>query len=99
MADLRNNLIYCFILGLTLSFGILGWIRPDWLQQFQYALLGILVVLIGLPHGATDFLLFRRLQGKVLSKKEVFLFFLVYLLGLVCHNPQYCRLFLRPNDN
>ncbi|MFN0173963.1 MAG: Brp/Blh family beta-carotene 15,15'-dioxygenase [Saprospiraceae bacterium] len=85
MIDIRNNSIYFFIIGITLAFGLLGWLRPEWLLQFQYPLLGVLMVLIGLPHGATDFLLFRRLQGKVLSKKQIFRFFLFYLLAAFCY--------------
>jgi len=85
MVEIRNNIIYYFITGITLTFGVLGWLKPEWLLQFQYPLLGLLVLLIGLPHGATDFLLFRRLKGKILSKKQIFLFFLYYLLAVFCY--------------
>jgi beta-carotene 15,15'-dioxygenase len=83
MADIRNYNIYAFVVGITLFFGAIGWCCPALLQMIQYPLLGILVLAIGLPHGATDFLLFRHLRGPVLSKKQVFQFFLYYLTAVL----------------
>lgn len=74
--------IYKIILLITLIFGVFGMYWPYFLQKIQYPLSGILVVLIGLPHGATDFLLFRRLYGPELSRKKVFKFFLFYLVAI-----------------
>jgi len=56
---------------------------PEILQKIQYLLLGVLVLLIGLPHGATDFLLFRRLHGPVLGREKVFKFFFFYLVTVL----------------
>jgi Brp/Blh family beta-carotene 15,15'-monooxygenase len=88
MIDIRNNLLHVLVLGITLVFGILGWLRPDFLYQIQYPVFVVLILLIGIPHGATDFLLYRRLQGAELQKKQIFRFFLYYLTAafgyLIC---------------
>jgi hypothetical protein len=63
MVDFSNKNIFVPILMVTISFGLVGLCWPGLLQQIQYPLLAGLVLLIGLPHGATDFLLFRRLNG------------------------------------
>jgi Brp/Blh family beta-carotene 15,15'-monooxygenase len=82
MVDFSNKNIFVPILMVTISFGLVGLCWPGLLQQIQYPLLAGLVLLIGLPHGATDFLLFRRLNGPKLSRKQVFRFFLFYILAV-----------------
>lgn len=82
MRYICNNLVYLFVAGTTLAFGILGRHCPVFLQNIQYPLLIVLVLLIGLPHGATDFLLFRHLRGPALSRKQVLQFFLFYLVSV-----------------
>ena len=79
MFDIRNKNIYVPIVWITFAFGIMGWFWPEFLQKNQYILLIALVLLIGLPHGATDFLLFRRLRGPGLSRRQIIRFFLFYL--------------------
>ena len=82
MQYIYKNHIYLFVAGITLAFGALGLCCPVFLQKTQYPLLIVLVMLIGLPHGATDFLLFRHLRGPVLSRKQVLQFFLFYLMAV-----------------
>ncbi|MDZ4681971.1 MAG: Brp/Blh family beta-carotene 15,15'-dioxygenase [Saprospiraceae bacterium] len=81
MVDIRNNSIYVAVASITLVFGILGWLWPDFLHQIQYPIFIVLVLLIGIPHGATDYLLFQRIHGVKLKKKQVFQFFLYYLVA------------------
>ncbi|MEI6411644.1 MAG: Brp/Blh family beta-carotene 15,15'-dioxygenase [Bacteroidota bacterium] len=50
------------------------------MQRVQYPLLAILVLCIGLPHGATDFLLFRHIRGLHLTTPEIVRFFTIYLV-------------------
>ncbi|HLO56350.1 MAG TPA: Brp/Blh family beta-carotene 15,15'-dioxygenase [Saprospiraceae bacterium] len=67
----------------TLVFTLLGWILPEFLRFIQYPLLGILLVTIGLPHGATDYLLFRRMHRSKLTKKQIFRFFAIYVTAVL----------------
>ena len=83
MVYFRKMNIYVPIVMVTLAFGVVGMCWPEILQKIQYPLLGLLVLLIGLPHGATDFLLFRRLYGPELSRKKVFKFFFFYLVAVL----------------
>ena len=73
------------VIGLSLAFGICGWWYFSFLESVQYPLLIVLVLLIGIPHGANDFLLFRRLQGLHLSRKQVFRFFILYLAAVFAY--------------
>ncbi|MFM9951425.1 MAG: Brp/Blh family beta-carotene 15,15'-dioxygenase [Saprospiraceae bacterium] len=88
MVDIQNNRIYIAVADITLAFGVLGWLWPDFLYRIQYPIFIVLVLLIGIPHGATDYLLFRRLRGVNLKKKQIFQFFLYYLTAafgfLIC---------------
>lgn len=55
---------------------------PEWVQRTDYLLALVLILVIGLPHGATDHLLFRQLvreKGKSISMVR---FYVVYV-GLV----------------
>jgi Brp/Blh family beta-carotene 15,15'-monooxygenase len=82
MVDFSNKNIFLPILMVTIFFGLVGLFWPELLHKIQYPLLAGLVLLIGLPHGATDFLLFRRLNGPKLSRKQVLRFFLFYILAV-----------------
>ena len=67
------------VLFTTFVFALLGWMSPDFLRFIQYPLLGILLLTIGLPHGATDYLLFRRMNKAMLTKKQILRFFVIYV--------------------
>ncbi len=83
MVSFHKQNIYLSIVLLTLLLGVIGWRFPEWMEQAQYFFLVILVVLIGLPHGATDYLLFRRLHGPKLTRKQILRFFLFYLSAVL----------------
>ena len=82
MVENRSNRLYGPVVALSLAFGMCGWWCFSFLELVQYPLLVALVLLIGIPHGANDFLLFRRLQGLRLSRKQVFRFFVFYLAAV-----------------
>lgn len=67
------------VLGFTLIFAVAGMIAPTYVADIQYPLFVILVLIIGLPHGATDYLLYHRLNGKKLRKSQKIRFFIFYL--------------------
>lgn len=83
MIYFQNINIYIPTVMVTLAFGVFGMCWPEVLQKIQYPMSGVLVLLIGLPHGATDFLLFRRLYGPELGQKKVLKFFFFYLFAVL----------------
>jgi beta-carotene 15,15'-dioxygenase len=80
-----TNFRFIVVAAISIVFGVLGFLMPDFLLNIQYILLGGLTLAIGLPHGATDFLLFQHLQGLKLDKKQVIKFFAVYLLAVFAY--------------
>jgi Brp/Blh family beta-carotene 15,15'-monooxygenase len=68
------------VVGVTVFFGVIGWFYFDLLQKMQYPLMGFLVLVVGLPHGATDYLLYKRMKGPVVGRWQAIRFFIYYLL-------------------
>jgi beta-carotene 15,15'-dioxygenase len=85
MHNTPTNLRFITVAFITIFFGVLGFLFPDFLLKIQYLLLGGLTLAIGLPHGATDFLLFQHLQGLKLNKKQVISFFCGYLVAVFAY--------------
>jgi Brp/Blh family beta-carotene 15,15'-monooxygenase len=83
MKSKLNLKLTVLVIIITLIITLLGWLFPDLLAELQYPIMIFLVVTIGLPHGATDFLLFRRLQRNKLSKEKIFMFFTFYVLMIL----------------
>lgn len=75
--------IKAFVVFISLVFAFLGWFLPEVLGFIQYPLLGILLVTIGLPHGATDYLLFRRMHRSRLTKNQIIRFFTIYVAAVL----------------
>ena len=78
----RYPLLYQLLwLGALLAV-LVALLFPQWVQQSAYLLALVFILVIGLPHGATDHLLFRQLvreRGKPVSMGR---FYMVYV-GLV----------------
>lgn len=83
MSDNINPKIAVPVVLITLLFAITGLMFPEFLIKIQYPLLGILIVTIGLPHGATDYLLFRRINKSRLSKHQILKFFITYIAAVL----------------
>jgi len=79
MSDNTSIKIVLPVVAISLTFALMGLSFPDYLLYIQYPLLGILVMAIGLPHGATDYLLFRRMNKTKLTNKQILNFFTIYL--------------------
>ncbi len=71
------------IVFITLLFSFLGWKYLSFLELIQYPLLAILLITIGLPHGATDYLLFRRMNKSKLTNKQIYKFFAIYVATVI----------------
>lgn len=62
----------------SIAFVLLGLLFPNWLQQ--YALVFALPMLfVGIPHGATDHLIFKNLSYEGSKGKSMFQFYLFYV--------------------
>jgi beta-carotene 15,15'-dioxygenase len=75
-----------FILPVAVTsvlFALLGFLLPELLISIHYPILGILVLTIGLPHGATDYLLFKRMNGSNLSRAQILKFFAIYITAVL----------------
>lgn len=83
MSDQVKTKIAINVILITLLFSILGFAFPKFLVLIQYPLLGILLIAIGLPHGATDYLLFKRIQKSRLQKNQIIIFFLKYISAVL----------------
>ena len=78
----RYPLLYQ-LLWLSALLAVLGALLfPQWVQQAEYLLALLLILVIGLPHGATDHLLFRQLAREKGKPVSMVRFYIVYV-GLV----------------
>jgi Brp/Blh family beta-carotene 15,15'-monooxygenase len=82
MSESTSIKIVLPVIVTSLVFALMGLMFSDYLVYIQYPLLGILVLAIGLPHGATDYLLFKRLNKSLLTKQQIIKFFITYLLAV-----------------
>ncbi len=83
MSDNTSIKIVFPVVVTSLVFAFLGLSFPDYLLLIQYPLLGFLVLAIGLPHGATDYLLFRRMNGTTLTRTQILRFFIIYISAIL----------------
>lgn len=75
----RYPLLYRTVQGLGLLLALLSLLAPGLLAQMQFwAALG-LIVLIGIPHGATDYLIFQHLVRPRWGKDSMLQFYACYL--------------------
>ncbi len=82
MSEGASKIFVFPVITISLLFAVLGLFFPTFLSSIQYPVLGILVVTIGLPHGATDYLLFKRINGHNLTRKQIIKFFGFYLFAV-----------------
>jgi Brp/Blh family beta-carotene 15,15'-monooxygenase len=80
----RYPLLYQ-LLWLAALLAVLGaLVFPGWLQRAEYPLALAFILLIGLPHGATDHLLFGQLsreQGRKISMPRFYIFYVGLVLA------------------
>lgn len=56
-----------------------SWLWPELVEAYALPLAIGLIALLGIPHGATDYTLFKHLQGRLLRPSEKAWFFLRYI--------------------
>lgn len=84
----RYPLLYQMLWLVALLAVLASLLFPEWMDRAEYPLALTLILLVGLPHGATDHLLFRQLvreQGKRVSMGHFYLLYvgLVLLYGVL----------------
>lgn len=77
----RDTPVHATVLAITSLFVLLSLLQFESLASIQYALLAVGTIAIGIPHGATDNLLYVRL----VSGRESIRFYAVYLLIAVAY--------------
>lgn len=82
----RYPLTYRFIWITALTMVALGMFFPVWTTDVQLVPALTLVVLGGIPHGATDYLIFRRLSRPLFGTRTMTQFYLNYLLLMLVYS-------------
>lgn len=78
----RYPLLYQLLWLAALLAVLGGLLFPEWMQRAEYPLALLLIMVIGLPHGATDHLLFRQLFREKGRETSMVRFYVLYV-GLV----------------
>lgn len=89
----RTPRLYRLLVIVTLIISILAIYFPDWMDQYGTALVGLLILVIGVPHGVADCLIFRYSSSSKRSVQKVKFYasyLLLILVGILC-------LYLAPN--
>lgn len=76
----RYPYLYRFIQGFASLLVLLCLLLPQWVVQAQLAVAVLLILLIGIPHGATDYLIFKQLSRPLWGTKKLSRFYLNYVL-------------------
>ena len=78
MTEKYPNLYYTLRgLGLLLIMGLYA--VPNWMNHSFFGLGLIAILFLGIPHGATDYLIFKNLKQSYLGSKKIIHFYLSYL--------------------
>lgn len=76
---IRYPILYAVILSLTLLLLLSGVLMPQFWSQYSWIVAVVLILFVGIPHGATDHLIFSRLSLRQWGRVKWSLFFLAYL--------------------
>ncbi|MCO6490115.1 MAG: Brp/Blh family beta-carotene 15,15'-dioxygenase [Phaeodactylibacter sp.] len=81
----RYPLLYRAIQALALFAVLLGVLYPQLMAQWQLFLAVALIVAIGIPHGATDYLIFQHLSRPLWGGRRLARFYLNYVLLMTAY--------------
>ena len=76
----RYPLLYRTIQIIAVIIALMGFLFPDLLFQWELILAVLFISLIGIPHGATDHLIFRNLAKPFLGARKMVYFYIYYLM-------------------
>ncbi|MEH2120933.1 Brp/Blh family beta-carotene 15,15'-dioxygenase [Nostoc sp.] len=80
--NLRTPLIFYLVVTITLLISLLSIAFPNFANSYGLFLVGILVCFIGIPHGATDNLVFYALNKKSTYAQSIINFYLFYIFSI-----------------
>jgi len=75
----RYPLLYRSVQGIAIAAVLSCLFLPGFMQQGQLVIAVVLILLIGIPHGATDYLIFQHLSRPLWGSKQMARFYLTYL--------------------
>lgn len=81
--NLRTHKAYILVIALTMVAILFNLLFPDLAGSYQLLIAGILVAVVGIPHGATDYAIFKRLVNKELKQQQKVQFFSFYMFLLM----------------
>ncbi|MCR9103106.1 MAG: Brp/Blh family beta-carotene 15,15'-dioxygenase [bacterium] len=76
----RYPVLYRSIQGIALLAVLLSVLMPGWLSNVQLIVALVMILLIGIPHGATDYLIFQQLSRPLWGSREMTRFYINYIL-------------------
>lgn len=79
MLSIRENTIFFSVCCLTLLVSLLCIGLPNVMNTYQLPVAALIIITLGIPHGATDYLLYSHLLKEKMSKKNIIRFFVAYL--------------------
>lgn len=81
----RYPILYRSIQGLAIGAVLLSILLPGLLTEAQLVVALSMIVLIGIPHGATDYLIFQQLSRPLWGTKETRYFYINYVMLMTAY--------------
>ncbi len=82
----RYPILYYAARGVAIFFVLFALLFPQVLANTEMVIAAALIVLIGIPHGATDHLIFLQLRSTFLGSRGIEQFYLHYLLLMAAYS-------------
>jgi len=81
----RYPILYRTVQGIAILTVLLSILLPSVLLQVQLAMAVGMILLVGIPHGATDYLIFQNLSRPMWGSKEMTQFYFNYVLLMAAY--------------
>lgn len=83
--SLRTPVIYYLVISITLIICCLSIYLPSFVNEYGLFFAALLILIIGIPHGATDHLVFYSLSINNISIKTKINFYLFYIFSILVY--------------
>ena len=74
--------LFVFANVITLLVVLVSCLDPGLLYRYEFGIAGLMILMLGMPHGATDYLIYRQLSLSTRENAIVFIFYYVLLMLL-----------------